>query len=321
MGFPLADRGVVSRLSPNVVGCFLCGRCGRHKQAGIRLEPLNPSFEVGGRVLDSGGGNASHAAQHGRAHLRHKFFPRIGVRAECFYTLDTLSANPLLPDSLAAIALPAFYAEQLHGILYTESSQPHDFSDEEVLLLRTLADLIAGVLHNALAFQRAQAQAVTDGLTGLKNHSFFATSLKTCCKDYARAEGVFTVIFMDLDGFKAVNDGKGHLKGDEVLRAVANILRKSVEGTSVIARNGGDEFAVLLMDCGAKRALLSAEKIKSQLGEDAFLIENGVTASIGVAVFPQHGRSASDLLKAADSAMYEAKKQGGNRVKVASPFQ
>jgi len=235
------------------------------------------------------------------------------------YSASLQGLKPLLPDTLAAIALPAFYAEQLHGILYVESSQPQDFSEEEMLLLRTLADLIAGVLHNALTFQKAQEQAVTDGLTGLKNHRVFETSLRACCKDSARANGTFALIFMDLDGFKAVNDGKGHLKGDEVLRTVANILRKSVEGSSVLARNGGDEFAAILTDCGAQRALLWAEKIKRQISEDVFLVANAVTASIGVAVFPQHGSTSLDLLRAADTAMYEAKKQGGNRVSVAPP--
>src|SRR5256886_12887438 len=81
--------------------------------------------------------------------------------------------KPPLPDSRAAHALPVFYAEQLHGILYIESSAQADFSEEEILLLRTLADLIAGALHNALSFQKAQEQAITDGLTGVKTHCFF----------------------------------------------------------------------------------------------------------------------------------------------------
>src|SRR5262249_11496750 len=81
--------------------------------------------------------------------------------------------KPLLADTVAAIALPVFYAEQLQGILYIESSTPADFSDEEILLLRTLADLIAGAMHNAFSFQKAQEQAITDGLTGVKTHRFF----------------------------------------------------------------------------------------------------------------------------------------------------
>src|SRR5579885_802066 len=87
--------------------------------------------------------------------------------------------KPILPDSGAAIAFPVFYGEQLHGVLYVESSEAVDFSDEEVLLLRTLADLIAGALHNALTFQKAQEQAITDGLTGVKTHRFFMEALSS----------------------------------------------------------------------------------------------------------------------------------------------
>jgi diguanylate cyclase (GGDEF)-like protein len=226
-------------------------------------------------------------------------------------------AKPVLPDSSAAMGLPIFYADHLHGVLYVETLQPVDFSEEETLLLRTLADLVSGALHNALTFQKAQEQAITDGLTGLTNHSSFAISLGGLCRDSSEVKAAFALICLDLDGFKAVNDKRGHLKGDEVLRVLAGILRRSVEGPSILARNGGDEFAAILKDCEAEQAVLHAEKLRSHIAEDIFLIEYGVTASIGVAVFPQHGNSSLELLKAADSAMYEAKRQGGNSVKMA----
>ncbi|MGC2527501.1 MAG: GAF domain-containing protein, partial [Candidatus Acidiferrum sp.] len=95
--------------------------------------------------------------------------------------------KPLLPDSVASIALPVFYAEQLHGVLYVESSVPIEFSEEGILLLRTLADLIAGALHNAFSFQKAQEQAITDGLTGVKTHRFFMEALSAEWKRSTRA--------------------------------------------------------------------------------------------------------------------------------------
>ena len=99
--------------------------------------------------------------------------------------------KPLLADSVAAIALPVFYAEQLHGILYVESSKAVNFTEEEVLLLRTLADLIAGALHNAYTFQKAQEQAITDGLTGVKTHRFFMEALSGEWKRSTRAGRAF----------------------------------------------------------------------------------------------------------------------------------
>src|SRR5258708_26220109 len=116
----------------------------------------------------------------------------------------------LLPDSVAAMALPVFYAEQLHGILYVESSVPVEFSEEEVLLLHTLADLIAGALHNALSFQKAQEQAITDGLTGVKTHRFFMEALSAEWKRSTRAGRAFALVLMDLDRFKFGNDFYGH---------------------------------------------------------------------------------------------------------------
>jgi GAF domain-containing protein len=120
--------------------------------------------------------------------------------------------KPLLPDTATAVALPIFYAEQLHGILFIESSANIEFSEEEILLIRTLADLIAGALHNAYSFQKAQEQAITDGVTGLKNHRFFMDALYAEWRRSARADLVFALMSMDLDHFKFVNDSYGHLE-------------------------------------------------------------------------------------------------------------
>src|SRR6516164_2677883 len=115
-------------------------------------------------------------------------------------------------------------AVKLLGILYVESATPVDFSEEEVLLLRTLADLIAGALHNALSFQKAQEQAITDGLTGVKTHRFFMEALSSEWKRSTRAGRSFALVLMDLDRFKFVNDFYGHLEGDLVLQRVGQIL-------------------------------------------------------------------------------------------------
>ena len=125
--------------------------------------------------LDSG--LIGHVARNGRMATYHAALPA------------DAALQPLLEDSRAAIALPVFYAEQLHGILYIESAEAIEFSDEEILLLRTLADLIAGALHNALSFQKAQEQAITDGLTGVKTHRFFMEALSAEWKRSTRAHG------------------------------------------------------------------------------------------------------------------------------------
>src|SRR5258708_33202963 len=112
-----------------------------------------------------------------------------------------MAVNRDLSASSAAMVLPIFYADHLHGVLYVETLQPVDFSEEESLLLRTLADLISGALHNALTFQKAQEQAITDRLTGVKTHRFFMEALSSEWKRASRACRSFALVLMDLDRF------------------------------------------------------------------------------------------------------------------------
>jgi diguanylate cyclase (GGDEF)-like protein/putative nucleotidyltransferase with HDIG domain len=228
--------------------------------------------------------------------------------------------KPLLPDSLAAIALPVFYAEQLHGILCIESSVPTDFSEEEVLLLRTLADLIAGALHNALSFQKAQEQAITDGLTGVKTHRFFMEALSAEWKRSTRAGRAFALVLMDLDRFKFVNDFYGHLEGDLVLQRVGHILETNCRRSDVVARYGGDEFVILMPETNMEHARQLASKLRGWVSSDPLLREKNISASFGIACYPLHGSSPQELIQVADASMYLSKHQGGNAVSTADHF-
>src|SRR5579859_5909926 len=228
--------------------------------------------------------------------------------------------KPLLPDTLAAIALPVFYAKQLHGILYVESSQPADFSEEEVLLLRTLADLIAGALHNALSFQKAQEQAITDGLTGVKTHRFFMEALSAEWKRSTRAGRAFALVLMDLDRFKFVNDFYGHLEGDLVLQRVGHILETNCRRSDVVARYGGDEFVILMPETNMEHARQLATKLRGWVSADPLLREKNISASFGIACYPLHGSSPQELIQVADASMYLSKDQGGNAVSTADHF-
>jgi diguanylate cyclase (GGDEF)-like protein/putative nucleotidyltransferase with HDIG domain len=228
--------------------------------------------------------------------------------------------KPLLPDSAAAIALPVFYAEQLHGILYIESSEPADFSEEEVLLLRTLADLIAGALHNALSFQKAQEQAITDGLTGVKTHRFFMEALSAEWKRSTRAGRAFALVLMDLDRFKFVNDFYGHLEGDLVLQRVGHILETNCRRSDVVARYGGDEFVILMPETNMEHARQLASKLRGWVSADPLLREKNISASFGIACYPLHGSSPQELIQVADASMYLSKHQGGNAVSTADHF-
>jgi diguanylate cyclase (GGDEF)-like protein/putative nucleotidyltransferase with HDIG domain len=228
--------------------------------------------------------------------------------------------KPLLADSAAAMALPIFYAEQLHGILYVESSQLLDFSEEETLLLRTLADLIAGAHHNALSFQKAQEQAITDGLTGVKTHRFFMEALSAEWKRSTRASRAFALVLMDLDRFKFVNDFYGHLEGDLVLQRVGQILETNCRRSDVVARYGGDEFVILMPETNMEHARQLASKLRGWVSADPLLREKNISASFGIACYPLHGSSPQELIQVADASMYLSKHQGGNAVSTADHF-
>jgi diguanylate cyclase (GGDEF)-like protein/putative nucleotidyltransferase with HDIG domain len=228
--------------------------------------------------------------------------------------------KPLLSDTLSAIALPVFYAEQLHAILYIESSQLEDFSEEEVLLLRTLADLLAGALHNALSFQKAQEQAITDGLTGVKTHRFFMEALSAEWKRSTRAGRSFALVLMDLDRFKFVNDFYGHLEGDLVLQRVGHILETNCRRSDVVARYGGDEFVILMPETNMEHARQLASKLRGWVSADQLLREKNISASFGIACYPLHGSSPQELIQVADASMYLSKHQGGNAVSTADHF-
>jgi diguanylate cyclase (GGDEF)-like protein/putative nucleotidyltransferase with HDIG domain len=226
-------------------------------------------------------------------------------------------AKPVLPDSAAAMGLPIFYADHLHGVLYVETLEPVDFSEEESLLLRTLADLISGALHNALTFQKAQEQAITDGLTGVKTHRFFMEALSSEWKRSSRASRSFALVLMDLDRFKFVNDFYGHLEGDLVLQRVGQILETNCRRSDVVARYGGDEFVILMPETTMEQARQLSSKLRGWVAADPLLREKNISASFGIACYPLHGASPQELIQVADASMYLSKHQGGNTVSTA----
>jgi diguanylate cyclase (GGDEF)-like protein/putative nucleotidyltransferase with HDIG domain len=189
-----------------------------------------------------------------------------------------------------------------------------------LLLLRTLADLIAGALHNALSFQKAQEQAITDGLTGVKTHRFFMEALSAEWKRSTRAGRAFALVLMDLDRFKFVNDFYGHLEGDLVLQRVGQILETNCRRSDVVARYGGDEFVILMPETNMEHARQLASKLRGWVSADPLLREKNISASFGIACYPLHGSSPQELIQVADASMYLSKHQGGNAVSTADHF-
>jgi diguanylate cyclase (GGDEF)-like protein len=195
------------------------------------------------------------------------------------------------------------------------------FDDRTRTLAQSLAAQAAIALENARLHGIVQRQAITDELTELANRRYFMEKLDTELRRAERFDEPLALVFADLDDFKGVNDLYGHHVGDSVLRAFADVLRGRVRAIDLAARLGGEEFAILLLETDLKGAEALAENLRSAVAGLEVRIVGGppvrITASFGVSGYP-HTRGGEELMAAADLALYRAKREGKNRVRVAT---
>ena len=226
----------------------------------------------------------------------------------------------ILAGSRAVLCIPISYGDTLLGVLNVESKNEDAFAPQDVLIMNTLADLLATALHNSFDYQKLQQQSITDSLTGIKTRRFFWEALSSEWKRASRSGRPFSVVLIDLDKFKGVNDTQGHLEGDLVLARVGRLLEQKCRQSNVVARYGGDEFIILMPETGAEQAQILAERLRLWLATDPMLSEHHITGSFGVASFPVHGRLVEDIIRVADAEMYLSKHAGGDRVSAADEF-
>lgn len=274
------------------------------KELEFKAEAVGPGAVGGGalRRLHPGVGVVGAAARTGQLML----IPDLRQNSQ---------AIPLHAASASALAVPIIFAGQTLGVLNLESTQPRAFPPDQVQVLRTLADQIAIALNNSLGFQLMKQQAITDGLTGLKTRRFFMESLQREWKGASRSGHPFSIVLIDLDNFKQINDTLGHLEGDLTLARMARVLEQKCRGSSIVARYGGDEFTILMPESNAQMASALCDRLKVWLATDPMLSERQIKASFGVANYPEHGATPEEVLRAADLSMYAAKSAGGNQVK------
>ena len=202
-----------------------------------------------------------------------------------------------------------------NGSLYTVHQIITPICDEQGQVTHFIA-----CQHNILDLRKEEEElrhlAHYDSLTGLPNRKLFLDVLQHTINNFRFHDNILAVMFIDLDSFKPVNDRYGHAIGDELLIAVADRLRLSVRKSDTIARLGGDEFLVLLADMNDLDIIAQlANKIVNRLASPYMFDSNRIeiSASIGISIFPENGRSAEQIIKAADAAMYLAKAKGKNR--------
>lgn len=227
-------------------------------------------------------------------------------------------------DELAALCVPLIASSRLVGAVQAtrKNGSGEAFKQEEAHVVELVCASLATALANAIDYHAATRQTLIDDLTRLYNVRYLYQTLEGEIRRARRYGSAVSVVFMDLDGFKLVNDEHGHRAGSVTLTEVAQVITRSVRDSDFVARYGGDEFVLMLPETPAKRALQMAERVRMKIASHRF--KGGVgadiylTASFGVASFPEHGTQAEKLIELADAAMYEAKQLNKNNVRLAA---
>ncbi len=221
-----------------------------------------------------------------------------------------------LEDVNSLIITPILHERRVIGTLRINSSETETFSNDDLRLLDTIAVLASSALANAMLFERTQELAIKDSLTGLYVRRYFYDRLKEEHRRSLMTHRPLSILMCDLDHFKDCNDRYGHGAGDLMLIQFAQILKQTSEN-AIVSRYGGEEFSFLLPETSKEEATLMAEKIRSTIEKNPFVVRReriDMTVSIGVANMPDDALDLESLVQKADQALYQAKRQGRNRV-------
>ena len=219
-------------------------------------------------------------------------------------------------DFRSLLLLPLPVKDEVVGIFMVAARRVGAFPSDRREMLGVIANQVAISLQNGRMVQALEEQATTDGLTGLVNHRTFQERFSAMLTRAERHNFTVALLLTDIDHFKKINDTYGHPTGDEVLRRVAALLRASARKIDITARYGGEEFALVLESTDREGAMQLAERIRSEVSQQLFESSKGpfkATLSLGIAVYPQDGRSKQELIKNSDTALYAAKHGGRNQ--------
>jgi diguanylate cyclase (GGDEF)-like protein len=214
-------------------------------------------------------------------------------------------------------------AGELVGVTNLQSDDPEHFTPARIQTVQGYTGFASATASSLRLISATRERALRDGLTGAYNRAFLGEYLAKAVALARRRSSPLAVLMVDLDHFKKINDQHGHLVGDQAIVALARCLQAQTRASDAVVRYGGEEFAVLLIDVTPERAAQTAERIRGAV-ESTHVSFGGVQygdllrASIGIAMFPEHGTDEQSLVAAADAALYRAKRAGRNRVTLAT---
>lgn len=224
---------------------------------------------------------------------------------------DNSQTDPVFPQA----AVPLSYLGRLMGLLLVRSDDAtRCWAENELLLLHTVADQVTVAVNQAHLFAQLQQQALTDGLTECHNRRAFEMQLERDLHFATRMRQPLSLVMLDLDNLKLINDHSGHAVGDLALRLVADAMRSELRGVDTPSRFGGDEFAIILPQADLAGAFVVAERLRKRIEELTIPGIDSMSASFGLASFPLDASSRDTLVLVADRALYRAKHSGRNCV-------
>lgn len=228
--------------------------------------------------------------------------------------------SPLSPRTKSAMVVPLVSHGQINGVLIAESGELDYFIDRDIQLLSIVARSAALALENAELHKRTEELTVIDALTDTFNYRYFVRKLQEEKRRATRYNLPLSLIMVDIDYFKKLNDTYGHEAGNLVLADMSAIIKTCIRDVDIFSRYGGEEFIVILPQTAQGEARLIAERIRSRVEQTKFRIDKNTqlssTVSVGVSSFPENGHSGEELVTITDQAMYKAKEDGRNLVRV-----
>lgn len=229
--------------------------------------------------------------------------------------IDRATASP----TRTILCLPLISNRRPVGVLEMLNKTGRPFDRADLKLLTHLLEQVSLSVERVTLYEKMASLGIIDELTKLFNARYLEQTLDREVRRCRRYESIMALIFLDLDYFKLINDHHGHPMGSRCLAEVAKIMVKSVRDVDILARYGGDEFVVILPETTVATAQTVAERLIEAVRAHVFLKEEGIkahiTASLGVAGFPDHAQTKEDLIRKADEAMYRAKAAGRNRIR------